>query len=40
MWTEDNLQLRKTDTLKHEVTLTSGRWLIEADDLEYNWKPL
>jgi hypothetical protein len=39
-WTEDNLDLRKTDSLRHKVTLTGGNWVIEADDVEYKWEPL
>jgi hypothetical protein len=39
-WTEDKLDRRKMDTLRHKVTLTGGNWLIEADDVEYNWEPL
>jgi hypothetical protein len=39
-WTEDILKLRKTDVLKHKVTLTAGSWTIEADDIEFSWEPL
>lgn len=39
-WTEDKLDLRKTDALRHKVTFTGGSWLIEADDVDYNWEPL
>ena len=39
-WTEDKLDLRKTDALRHRVTFTGGKWLIEADDLEFIWEPL
>jgi len=39
-WTEDKLDLRKTNSLTHKVTLTSGSLLIEADDVEYHWEPL
>jgi hypothetical protein len=39
-WTEDKLDLRKTDALRHKVTFTGGYWLIEADDVNYNWEPL
>jgi hypothetical protein len=39
-WTEDILKLRKTDVLKHKVTLTGGSWTIKADDIEFSWEPL
>ncbi|PYU67339.1 MAG: hypothetical protein DMG49_19095 [Acidobacteria bacterium] len=39
-WIEDALDLRKTNLLKHKVTLTGGNWSIEADDVEYKWEPL
>jgi hypothetical protein len=39
-WIEDTLELRKTDFLKHKVTLTGGSWTIEADDIEFSWEPL
>jgi hypothetical protein len=39
-WIEDTLELRKTDVLKHRVTLTGGGWSIEADDIEFSWEPL
>lgn len=39
-WIEDTLKLRKTDALKHKVTLTGGSWAIEADDIEFSWEPL
>lgn len=39
-WIEDTLELRKTNVLKHKVTLTGGSWRIEADDIEYSWDPL
>ena len=40
VWTEDKLDLRKTDTLRHKVTLAGGNWLTEADDIQYNFEPL
>ena len=39
-WIQDTLRLRKTDVLKHKVTLTGGSWTIEADDIEFSWEPL
>ena len=39
-WLEDTLNLRKTDVLKHKVTLTGGSWTIEADDIEFGWERL
>lgn len=39
-WIEDTLNLRKTEVLKHKVTLTGGNWSIEADDIEYKWEAL
>jgi hypothetical protein len=39
-WTDDTLELRKTNLLKHKVTLTGGNWSIEAEDVEYEWEPL
>jgi hypothetical protein len=39
-WTGDRLDLRKTNALRHNVTLTGGNWMIEADDVEYKWEPL
>lgn len=39
-WMEDTVKVRKTDTLKHEVTLTGGSWSIEAEDIEFSWEPL
>lgn len=39
-WIEDTLNLRKTDVLKHKVTLTGGSWSVEADDIEFGWEPL
>jgi hypothetical protein len=39
-WTNDTLELRKTNLLKHKVTLTGGNWSIEAEDVEYEWEPL
>src|SRR5690349_11294733 len=39
-WTGDSMELRRTDALKHKVTLTGGSWSIEADDIDYEWNPL
>ena len=39
-WIEDTLELRKTDVLKHRVTLTGGGWSIVANDIEFGWEPL
>jgi hypothetical protein len=38
-WIQDTLELRKTNVLKHKVTLTGGNWSIEADDVDYVWEP-
>src|SRR5258707_3896441 len=39
-WIQDTLNLPKGNRLQHNVTLTGGNWSIEADDVDYLWKPL
>jgi len=39
-WLEDDLDIRRHDSLLHSVTLTNGSFEIEADDIEYKWTPL
>jgi len=38
-WIQDTLELRKTNALKHKVTLTGGNWSIESEDVDYVWEP-
>ena len=39
-WIQDTLELRKTNRMIHKVTLTGGKWSIEAEDVDYTWEPL
>ena len=39
-WLEDELKLRKNNSLLHKVTLTNGNCEIEAEEIEYRWAPL
>ena len=39
-WIQDTLELRKTNRLNHQVTLSGGNWSIEAEDVDYTWEPL
>lgn len=39
-WLDDEVDVKKHDTLHHKVTLTNGSFEIEARDIEYKWTPL
>jgi hypothetical protein len=39
-WLEDELKLRKNNSLLHKVTLTNENFEIEAEEIEYRWTPL
>ena len=39
-WLEDDVDVKRHDSLLHRVTLTNGSFEIEADDIEYKWTPL
>jgi len=39
-WLEDEVDVRRHDTLLHKVKLTNGSFEIEADVIEYKWTPL
>lgn len=39
-WLEDNVDVRRHDTLSHCVQLTNGSFEIEANEIEYKWTPL
>lgn len=38
-WLEDEVDVRRHDTLLHKVALTNGRFEIEAQNIEYRWCP-
>lgn len=39
-WLEDEVDIRRHDTLLHKATLTNGSFEIEAHEIEYKWTPL
>lgn len=39
-WIEDEVDVKRKDTLSHKVTLSRGSFEIEADTIEYTWTPL
>ncbi|HTY25099.1 MAG TPA: hypothetical protein VMC85_18345, partial [Desulfomonilaceae bacterium] len=39
-WLEDEVKVNRHDQLKHKVTVTNGTFVIEAEDIEFKWKPL
>jgi hypothetical protein len=39
-WLEDEVDVKRQDTLLHKITLTNGSFEIEAKDVEYKWTPL
>lgn len=38
-WLEDELTLKKNNSLLHKVSLTNGNFEIEAEEIEYRWTP-
>lgn len=39
-WIKDEVNLQRKDRILHKVTLSNGRFEIEADTIEYTWTPL
>src|SRR6478672_3917907 len=39
-WLNDEVDVRRHDTLWHKVTLTNGSFEIEANEVEYRWTPM
>jgi hypothetical protein len=39
-WLEDEVNVKKHDSLMHRITLTNGTFEIEAENVEYKWTPL
>lgn len=39
-WLEDDVNVKRHDTLLHKVKLTNGSFEIEAEDIGYKWTPL
>ena len=38
-WLEDEVNVKKHDSLLHRIMLTNGTFEIEAEDVEYKWTP-
>jgi hypothetical protein len=39
-WLTDEVRLSESGKVVHEILFVGGRWIIECDDLRYEWIPL